>query len=203
MNSSRRNFLKKAGMIAVSAFALNALEAFKISAHIASPIKEFGIQLWTVRQDMAKDPKGVLKQLAADGYKQIESFSSGPSGDIFWGMTAYDFKNYCDSIGLTCISAHCESDYTLDEKLTDEFKQLVDDAAGIGMKYLLNPYMVQLKTIDEFKRAAEGFNKQGDICKQAGLKFGYHNHNYSFRKIAGVFPQDVMMAKYRSFFGRF
>jgi sugar phosphate isomerase/epimerase len=134
-----------------------------------------------------------LEQVANDGYKQIESFSTGPDHDIFWGMTAHDFKNFCDSIGLTCISAHCESDYTLNEKLTDEFKRLVDDAAGIGMKYLINPYMIQLKTIDDFKRAAEGFNKQGEICKQAGLKFGYHNHNYSFRKINGVFPQDVMM----------
>jgi len=57
--------------------------------------------------------------------------------------------------------------------LIDEFKRLVDDAPDIGMKYLLNPYMVQLKTINEFKRAAEGFNKQGEICKLAGLKFGY------------------------------
>src|SRR5262249_34488877 len=144
-------------------------------------------------QDMAKDPKVVLRQLAGDGYKQIESFSSGPERDIFWGMTAHDFKNYCDSIGLSIVSAHCESDYTLNPELTDEFRQLVDDVAGIGMKYLLNPYMIQLKTVDEFKRAAEGFNKQGEICKQAGLKFGYHNHNYSFRKIGDVFPQDIMM----------
>jgi sugar phosphate isomerase/epimerase len=135
-----------------------------------------------------------LEQVANDGYKQIECLSTRPDHDIFWGMTAHDFKNFRDSIGLTCISAHCESDYTLNEKLTYEFKRLVDDdAAGIGMKYLINPYMIQLKTIDDFKRAAEGFNKQGEICKQAGLKFGYHNHNYSFRKINGVFPQDVMM----------
>jgi len=192
MNSDRRNFLKKAGMAAASAFAVNALKAFK-SSHVAASIKEFGIQLWTVRQDMAKDPRGVLQQLATYGYKQIESFSSGPSRDIFWGMTAHDFKSYCDSVGLTCISAHCDPAYTLDEKLIDQFKQLVDDAAGIGMKYLLNPFMIQLKSIDEFKKAADGFNKQGEICKQAGLKFGYHNHNYSFRKIDGVFPQDVMM----------
>jgi sugar phosphate isomerase/epimerase len=142
---------------------------------------------------MEKDPKGVLEQLAKDGYKQIESFSTGAERDVFWGMTAHDFKSYCDSLGLACISAHCDPEYTLNEKLSDEFRRLVDDAAGIGMKYLINPYMIQLKTIDDFRKAAEGFNKQGEICKEAGLKFGYHNHNYSFRKIGNVFPQDVMM----------
>src|SRR5690349_13606806 len=106
MNFSRRNFLKKAGMAGGSAFALDVLASFE-SLYVTS-IKEFGIQLWTVRHDMEKDPKGVLQQLAEDGYKQIESFSSEPSRDIFWGMTAHDFKSFCDSIGLTCVSAHCE-----------------------------------------------------------------------------------------------
>lgn len=193
MESDRRQFLKKAGLAFASGLALNTPGVFSLPVKTNSPIKEFGIQLWSVREEMTKNPKGVLKDLASYGYKQIESFGDGPPEAMFWGMGSLNFKNYLNSIGLDLVSAHCDSDYTLNPKRSDEFKRLADDAAKINMKYLINPFMIQLKTIDAFKQAAEGFNKQGEICKQAGLKFAYHNHNYSFRKIGELFPQDVMM----------
>jgi hypothetical protein len=56
MNSSRRNFLKTAGMAAASTFALTVFESYAMAAE-TSAIKEFGIQLWTVRFDMEKIPK--------------------------------------------------------------------------------------------------------------------------------------------------
>ena len=64
----------------------------------------FGLQLYTLRDDMPKDPKGVLKQVSSFGYKQIESYE-GKDG-MFWGMSNTDFKKYMDELGMTFVSSH-------------------------------------------------------------------------------------------------
>ena len=155
--------------------------------------KPFGIQLWSVRQDMAMDPKGTLRALSQYGYTQIETFGDGDPMNMFWSMGPREFGNYLGGLGLQVVSGHCDAAYTYDMSRREEFIKLAADASSIGMKYLINPFMVQLKSIEAFKKAADQFNKQGEICKKAGLRFGYHNHNYSFRKIDGIFPQDILM----------
>ena len=161
----------------------------------AGSIDQFGIQLWTVRDAMAKDTEGTLKALAEYGYSFIESFSyQGP--DIFCGMTPKELKTYLDTIGLTIYSSHCDPIYTFDLQREDEFKKLVDDAADIQMTHLFNPYMGdKIKTLDDVKKAAEGLNRCGEICKKAGLKYGYHNHHYAFQKIDGQFPEDILLTE--------
>lgn len=198
----RRKFIKKAGLLALAPIVLGPLAGCKeqgMKSTVAEAMKkgftldEFGIQLWTVRDAMAKDPKATLKQLGTFGYKQIESFQ-GEKG-VFWGMKPKEYADFLADNGMRTLSAHCNSDFALNEKLTNEFKQLADDAASIDMKYLVNPFLGSLKTLDDFKRATEGFNKCGEICKERGLKYNYHNHSYSFREIDGMLPQDVMMSQ--------
>jgi len=132
---------------------------------------------------MPKDPKGVLKQVAEMGYKQIESYE-GEMG-MFWGMTNTDFKKYMDDLGMKVISGHCDT--------SKDFERKANDAAAIGFKFLINPYIGPQKTLDDYKKFADIFNQSGEICKKAGLKFAYHNHDYSFETINGIIPQDVMM----------
>jgi sugar phosphate isomerase/epimerase len=173
----RRKFLHDAGL-ATAGISLG------LGLTSAKPIKKFGIQLYTLRDVIAKDPKGVLNQLASFGYKQIESYSHHQLG-IFWGMKNTEFKSYLDSLGIKMISSH----YAWD---TDTEK-LAPQAAEIGMEYLICPYLGKQKSIDDYKRIADNFNKAGEVCKRNGLKFAYHNHGYSFEAMNGVFPQDVMM----------
>ena len=150
------------------------------------------MQLWTVQKEMLKDPKGTLKALASYGYKQIESFQ-GEKG-VFWGMTAKEFKVYMDELGMNIISTHCNPDYTMKKETEKEFGKLVDDAANIGMKYLINPFLGSLKTADEWKKAAEGLNRQGEIANKAGLRVAYHNHNFEFKKFAdGSMPEVILL----------
>lgn len=149
------------------------------------PSKLFGIQLYTLRDDMPKDPKGVLKQLSDFGYRQIESYE-GAQG-MFWGMSAKDFKTYLDSLTLTIVSSHCDYKKDLERKAAD--------AAAIGMSYLICPWLGPQKTLDDFKKFADEFNKAGEICKKAGVRFAYHNHDYSFVPLEGQLPQDVMMER--------
>ena len=180
---NRRDFLKTTGtltsglLIARSAFSMD--EPFTSNA----AIKKFGLQLYSLRDDLPKDPKGVLKQVASFGYKQVESFE-GKQG-MFWGMTNKEFKKYMDELGMTIVSSHCN--------MNTDFETKAAHAGEIGMKYLICPYLGPQKSIDDYKKAAEKFNACGDICKKNGLRFAYHNHGYSFNAIDGVLPQDVMM----------
>ncbi len=155
-------------------------------------IDKFGIQLWTVRDFMATNAKETLKNLGSYGYKQIESFQ-GDQG-VFWGMKPAEFSDYLKSNGMNCISTHCAGDFATDQSKEDEFKKLADDAASIGIKYLINPYLGNLKTLDEFKKVTDDFNRLGTIAKAAGCTYAYHNHHYSFTKIEGEYPQDIMMS---------
>src|SRR5439155_10667808 len=132
---------------------------------------------------LAKDPRGMLKQLSEDGYKQIESFEGGKG--IFWGMSNTDFKKYMDDLGMTIISSHCNT--------SKDFEKKADEAAAIGMKYLLNPFVPVQKTVDDYKKVAEEFNKNGEICKKTGIRFGYHNHDHDFSVVDGKPAMEIYL----------
>lgn len=179
MPVSRRKFLQTGGLLtAAGLLSMNELLANN------SKLKNYGIQLYTVRNEIPKDPKGVLKQLASFGYTQIESFE-GAQG-MFWGMTPAEFKSYVEGLGMKIISSHCD--------IGKEFEKKAADAASIGMKYLICPYKGPQKSINDFKRIADDFNAKGDICKKNGIRFAYHNHDYSFKAQDGQIPEDVMLA---------
>ncbi len=146
-------------------------------------LKQYGIQLYTLRDVLPADPKGVLKQLAGFGYKQIESYE-GAQG-MFWGMTNKEFKSYIGDLGMKIVSSHCD--------ISKDFEKKAAEAAEIGMKYLICPYKGPQKSIDDFKKFADDFNAKGEICKKNGIRFAYHNHDYSFKPVDGQVPQDVMM----------
>ena len=207
MRLNRRDFLRQTGLLTATPLIANQLwsctpaskteeknaDSTATSSIISEPsVKDFGIQLWTVKEDMLKDPKGVLKSLAGYGYKQIESFQ-GERG-IFWGMSAKEMKTLMDDLGMNLVSTHCNPDYTMKKETEKEFGKLVDDAASIGMKYLINPFLGSLKTADEWKKAAEGLNRQGEMAAKAGLRVAYHNHNFEFKKYAdGTMPEVILL----------
>lgn len=183
MQQNRRNFLKITGAVGAG-LALNSLGGSSLfAAEVAKPIKHFGIQLYTLRDKIPADPKGVLSQLASFGYKQIESYE-GAQG-MFWGMGHKGFKTYMDELGMKIVSSHCD--------ITKDFDRKAAEAAEIGMKYLICPWKGPQKSIDDFKRFADEFNQKGEICKKNGIRFAYHNHDYSFKTLDGQNPQEVMM----------
>jgi sugar phosphate isomerase/epimerase len=186
MNNDRRKFLKLTGSVALGTILIPAACNFKSenkTANTEDGIKDFGLQLWSVRDDMAKDPKAILKQIASYGYKQIESFE-GAMG-MYWGMSNTDFKKYMDELNIKIVSSHCD--------INKDFEKKAAEAAAIGIKYLICPWFGPQKTIDDFKKEAEKFNTCGAICKKEGISFAYHNHDYGFKKLEGQLPQQVMM----------
>lgn len=181
----RRKFLKTASMLSagLALTSFGALAGCKTAAARGRYYNSFGLQLYTLRDVLPKDPVGILQQVAHFGYRQIESYE-GPKG-MFWGMKNTEFKKLMDDLGMTILSSHC--DYK------NNFEQKAAEAAAIGMKYLICPWYGAQKNIDDYKKAADDFNHAGAICKQHGLRFGYHNHDYSFRPTGGIFPQDILM----------
>ena len=179
MNNSRRHFLRNSALtgLACSMPFKNELMA------MAANSKPFGIQLWTVKQALYKDTMGVFKQLAAAGYKKVEGFE-GDMG-LFWGMKHTEFKKVMDDLGMNFVSSHCEN--------TMDFERKAAQAGEIGMKYLICPHKGAQPSIDNYKKFADEFNNCGEIAKKNGLRFAYHNHDYSFIPMNGVVPQDVMM----------
>ena len=177
----RNEFLKLSGGLALAGLASKS--GFASLAGETAKLKNFGIQLWSVRDDLAKDPKGVLKQLSSYGYKQIESFEGGKG--MFWGMSNTEFKAEMDNLGMKIISSHCD--------INKDFEKKAAEAAAIGMKYLICPYKGPQKDLDAFKKFADEFNQKGEICKKSGIRFAYHNHDYSFATLNGEMGQDVMM----------
>jgi len=185
MSNSRRDFLRLSGLSALGlAMPGKNFSSILNDEFLAKQkIKQFGIQLWTVKEDLYVNAKDTLKQIASFGYKQIESFE-GKQG-MFWGMKNKEFKSYMDELGMKIISSHCET--------KTDFERKAAEAAEIGMKYLICPYKGPQKSIDDFKRFADEFNKNGEVCKKNGIRFAYHNHDYSWKPMDGQIPQEVMM----------
>jgi sugar phosphate isomerase/epimerase len=185
MMYQRREFLKTTSKgIAITAISGKLLGCNSSSmAGSTNAITDFGLQLYTLRDILPKDPKGILKQVAAMGYKQIESYE-GDKG-MFWGMSNIEFKKYMDDLGMQIVSSHCNTE--------KDFERKANEAAAIGMKHLISPNVGAQKNLDAFKKIADKFNQSGEVCKKAGLRFAYHNHDYSFKPVEGQMPQDVMM----------
>ena len=188
MSYRRREFIKLSSTLA-SGLALTGIGA-KLSGcappknNVTVVNQDFGIQLYTLRDDMPKDPKGVLKQLASFGYKQIESFEHDKLG-MYWGMKNTEFKKYLDDLGMKLVSSHTNID--------KDFEQKAAEAAAIGMSHLICPWIGPQKSLDDYKKAAQKFNERGETCKKNGIGFAYHNHDYTFVPMNGQLPQDVLM----------
>jgi sugar phosphate isomerase/epimerase len=183
-NMKRREFLQTTGFAASGIFLSSYLPSCK-SASVSKEVRDnFGLQLYTLRDVLPDDPKGVLKQVASYGYKQIESYEHSKLG-IFWGMKNTEFKTLMNDLGMKIVSSHCD--------INKDFERKAAEAAEIGMHYLLCPYLGPQKKIDDFKKFAETFNQKGEICKKNGIRFGYHNHDYGFVQLEGQYPQDVLM----------
>ncbi len=182
MKYSRRSFLKTSGALA-SGLALGSVPFLKSCAPAGNDYKPFGIQLYTLRHVINDDPEGVIRQVADFGYKQIESYE-GQLG-IFWGMGNTAFKSFIDELGLTMVSTHAN--------VFQDYERKVDELAEIGVPYIVCPWIGPQESIDAYKEMAENFNRFGEIANNAGVKFAYHNHAYTFEELEGEIPQEVLM----------
>lgn len=189
---TRRSFLQK------SSVALAGSLLFKQQLFAAQPRSITGIQLYSVRDDMKKDPLGTLQALAKMGYRYVEH--ANYVNRKFYGYTAAEFKKVLDDLGLKMLSGHTVmgKDHwdATKKQFTDAWKYTVEDAATCGQELVISPWLdaALRKTYDEMLAYMEVFNKSGELCKQSGMRFGYHNHNFEFtERLNGQLLYDIIL----------
>ena len=171
---SRRTFLQT---------ATTALAGLSLPAFSAIKVYHIGLQLYSVREEMKKDPIGTLKAVSKIGYKEVEP--ADYHDRKFYGYTAVDFRKVLEDNNLSMPTSH-----TLFRKaqwleaqndVTDEWKKTIEDALTVGQEYLFSPgFEWDLTNPDEMKKGVAAFNRCGEICREAGVRFGFHNHTREF-----------------------
>ncbi len=193
MKTSRRTFIKSgAAALAATAFLPESVFAAKKSKSI------IGVQLYSIRNEMDKDPLGSLTQVAKMGYEYVEH--ANYINRKFYGYAPAEFKKVLDDLGLNMISGHTvmgRQHWDESKKdFSDSWKYTVEDAGVLKQRYVVSPSMddSMRKTYDDFKHYMDIFNKCGELCKKQGMKFGYHNHDFEFsEKLNNEKLFDIMM----------
>lgn len=205
MQNSRRNFLKQAGIGAMSAYfgssLLTACTDAKKTTLAGSPIKNIGIQIYSLRDLLNDDPKLTLETVAKIGYTHIETFGVDVANNSFWGVKVPDLKKILVDNGLSTFSGHYDMSKYLDRNNNDKesIEKYIETAADLGQKYVIAPVnpmhdLNNLK-VEDYQYAAEQLNKAGEMAKKAGIKIGYHNHFWEFREFANnTRGLDIMLA---------
>jgi sugar phosphate isomerase/epimerase len=187
---NRRNFLRTSSLASSVALlptsAVLALEADNAYR------KNIGLQLYTLRNEIAKDVTGTMKAVAAAGYKQGEM---------------YGFPN-CDAMvkaakdsGVELHSSHFEWDSVINPKddAMSDFMKTLDKAKEVGLSHLVIPYLKpeQRATLDDYKKIAANANKAAVKAKATGIQLSYHNHNFEFEpKENGKTGFDIFVAEF-------
>jgi len=188
--TTRRTFLNQAGVLAAG------LTLAKPAMLLAKPSGlKVGIQLYSMRDYLPKDVKGTIAGIAKAGYTEVETFGYDVKKRSFWGLSAKDFKSLLADNGLTSSSGHYGMDEFLIEGKEDELKGSIEAAQVLGQSTLVVPYLNEKlrKTAADLKPLAGKINKIGEICKTAGLKTGYHNHNFEFMPVEGISLYETLL----------
>ena len=179
----RREFVQTASFAAVGMLSLPSFLA------AGKAQKNIGIQLYTFKDIIGKDPKGVIQKVASFGYKELETYGYA-DGKIF-GMDFTEFCKHAKGLGMNVVSGH----YGLDKIKGDTWKKAVEDAKKNGQKYMVLPYLEEKerKSIDNYKKICADMNAAGEVCNKNGIRFQYHNHAFEFDTVDGQIPFDVML----------
>jgi len=195
MTTSRRTFLKNSAVLLAGTSLLS-----KAVFGASKPSEIIGIQLYSVREDMKKDPVGTLTQIAKMGYKNVEHANYVERK--FSGFTAVEFKKILDGLGLKMVSGHTvmrKEHWDPGKKVfSDSWKYTIEDAAYLGQKYVVSPSMdsSMRTTYDDMLRYMDVFNLCGELCQKSGMKFSYHNHSFEFsEKLNNIKIFDIMMQR--------
>jgi sugar phosphate isomerase/epimerase len=148
--------------------------------------KFIGLQLYSVRDDMNKDPKTTIEKVGKMGYNFVEA--AGFKDGKFYGMDPVEFKNLCETNGLHFLGSHTGQnlpDAANWDKTMAWWDMCIDAHAAAGVKWIVQPWMSEegYNSFDGLKKYIEYFNAVGKKCRAKGIEFGYHNHDKEFTTV--------------------
>lgn len=165
------------------------------AAPMPNASKSFGLQIYSLQQELYDDLPARLKEVKAMGYEKLElaGYGKGKIGKV----DMMEFKKMVEDAGLKIVSSHVNPsvegvpfvrEYTkeLTPKIMEYWKATAADHAKLGCKYLIQPMMPSIENHDDAKLVCDVFNQAADVIKAEGIAtgFGYHNHNMEFNRVA-------------------
>ena len=148
-----------------------------------------GIQLYSVRNSLKQDPGGTLEALAEAGYRYLEAANHNAAEDpgVGFGLSAKEMKARLDDLGLSIIGSHIFpwKPESLDPVL-DYHQEIGNTRIGCAMEFF--PY----NDLDHLRRLCDAFNRAGELCKERGMQFYYHNHYHEFQKFGGKTVYELL-----------
>lgn len=181
---NRRTFLSTTVGTALGGLCLTSLGRAS-GKGLMKKIDKVGVQLYTVRREMAKDFEGTLQQIAAIGYKEVE-FAG------YYNRSPREVKAVLDRYGLASPAAHIPV-----KSLREELEQTIEAAKVVGHRYLVCPFLApnERKSLGDYKSLTALLNRVGESCRKAGLQLAYHNHDFEFAPLDGKLPFDLLLAE--------
>jgi sugar phosphate isomerase/epimerase len=142
-----------------------------------------GLQLYTVRDALARDFNGTIARVAATGYRDVE-FAG------YMGRRPEEVSATLERHGLRAPAAHVPLN-----TLRGQWSATVDAAHVIDHDLIVLPWLDEKdrRTIADYERLADELNRFGDAARKADLRFAYHNHDFEFTPIGGRIPYDVLL----------
>lgn len=189
---SRREFVKSAATYtAVASF----LSAGALKLHAAPLGLPIGCQTWPVREMIAKDFPGTMKQLSDAGFQTIELCSPAGYAEYgFGGLAKYkgsELRKILNDEGVSCVSSHFGI-----EELRKNQDAAIAWAKDVGLTQMLVASLGGPKnpTMDDVKRAADEYNKMGEQAAKAGIQQGLHNEDFELSTVDGKRTYDVLFS---------
>jgi len=182
----RSQFLKVLGASAAGLYFAGDL--------LAAPAKNnLALQLFSVRDAVAKDLEGTLEKLVKMGYNKMEIY--GYNGKFF-GHSAGEFLTILKRTGMQVVSSHHLSGLGMKSagSLSDGWAEAVADLKTVGARYAACSYLFpEERTAEVYAKLPDLLNKSGEVAKAAGIKFGYHNHDFEFEPYKDTLVYDYLL----------
>ena len=180
---SRRTFIATLG-----AAALGAATGCTVAATPRRKLNRIGLQLYTVRDQMQADLPGTLARVAAAGYKEVE-FAG------YFGRSPAEIRDLLTRNSLTSPSTHVPI-----QMMRNDWQKTLDFARQVGHQWVVIPWLPDEErgNLASWKRIAAELNTGGRVARDAGLRVGYHNHDFELQPIAGspsAIPLEVLITE--------
>ena len=168
----------------------------------AAPVKkDMCVQMYSARSILNHDNYAdILKEISAMGYTAVEAASYDGENGLIYGDTPEVFKEKVEAAGMKALSAHVSRGLSREEldnhDLTaalEWWAKCIDVHKRAGMEYLVTPAIGGQRDLKDLQVYCDYLNEVGRRCKEAGLKYGYHNHAYEFEKVEGEVMYDYML----------
>ncbi len=187
MTITRREAVTRLAVLAAGAPVIGSLSrraAFAQKetdqANLPGPL---GVQLYTLRAEMARDVAATLARVAEIGYEEVE-FAG------YFGHSPSEIRRFLADAGLRAPSAHVASNL-----LEEAWPATLEAAAAVGHEYVVVPSIPESMraSLDDWRGAAERLTRAAAEARAMGLQLAYHNHDFEFREMEGRTPLDVFL----------